>query len=362
MAEGGAVDASARTTDREIDTASDAGFSPGLEARFATLQAAGRLQNVHGVVASRHGRILFERYMTGTDAVWGRPLGQVAFQADTLHDLRSVTKSIVGLLYGIALAGRHVPALDEPLLAQFPEYPDLASDPARASIKVAHALTMTLGLEWNEALPYTDPANSEIAMERAPDRYRYVLDRPVLGMPGEGWIYSGGDVALLARLIEKGTGQDLADFARTALFEPLGITDTEWARGEDGTCSAASGCRLAPRDLARIGHLMMAKGKWNGRQVVPADWVAESVKPRAAVDDIRRYGYLWYTGEWVRAGKTGTSALPWFAAFGNGGQRLFVFPTLDFVLVVSAGDYDVEDQWRPSIALLGEAFLPSLAG
>ena len=103
------------------------------------------MKNVHGVVVLRHGRIVFERYMSGTDAAWGRPLGQVSFQADTLHDLRSVTKSIVGLLYGIALAGGHVPALDQPLLAQFPEYPDLANDPARAPIKVVHALTMTLG-------------------------------------------------------------------------------------------------------------------------------------------------------------------------------------------------------------------------
>ncbi len=192
MANGGGIHASAVTSGWEIVAPADAGFSPELEASFVKLLAAGRLANVHGVVALRHGRIVFERYMAGTDAAWGRPLGQVSFQADTLHDLRSVTKSIVGLLYGIALAGGHVPALDQPLLAQFPEYLDLASDPTRAAIKVVHALTMTLGLAWNEALPYTDPANSEVAMEQAPDRYRHILSRPVLAAPGQGWIYSGG--------------------------------------------------------------------------------------------------------------------------------------------------------------------------
>jgi CubicO group peptidase (beta-lactamase class C family) len=360
MANGGGTHASAETSDWELVNPADVGFSPGLEDSFTKHLAAGRLANVHGVVALRRGRIVFERYMAGTDAAWGRQLGQVSFQADTLHDLRSVTKSIVGLLYGIALAGGHVPPLDQPLFAQFPEYPDLASDPTRAAIKIVHALTMTLGLAWNEALPYTDHANSEIAMEQAPDRYSYILSRPVLATPGQGWIYSGGDVALLARLIEKGTGQDIASFAKAALFEPLGITNMEWARGKDGVYSAASGCRLTPRDLARIGQVVMAKGKWNGRQVVPADWLEASFQPQAIVDDIRHYGYFWYVAEWARTGHAGTYGLPWVAAMGNGGQRLFVFPTLDFVLVVTAGNYDTEDQWRPPIVLLREVFLPNL--
>ena len=303
MADNGMSGVSAEASSQETVAPVDAGFSHELEAGVAKLQMAGRLENVHGMVALRQGRTVFERYAAGTDVAWGRPLGRVSFQADTLHDLRSVTKSIVGLLYGIALAGGHVPAPDDPLLAQFPEYPDLANDPKRAPIKVVHALTMTLGMEWSEDLPYTDPANSEIAMEHAPDRYRYILSRPIMGPPGEGWIYSGGAVALLARILEKGTGQDLASFANAVLFEPLGITNTEWARGEDGTYSAASGCRLTPRDLASIGHMVAAKGEWRGRQIVPANWLEASAKPRAVVDDGRRYGYLWYTAEWAQTGR-----------------------------------------------------------
>jgi CubicO group peptidase (beta-lactamase class C family) len=226
--------------------------------------------------------------MTGNDAVWGRPLGEVRFGPDTLHDMRSVTKSIVGLLYGIALAGRHVPAPDEPLLAQFPEYPDLAADPRRSRLTIAHALTMTLGTEWNENLPYADPANSENAMERAPDRHRFILDRPVLSEPGRDWIYNGGAVALIGRLIEKGAGQELPAFANAALFEPLGIGPTEWVKGNDGT-SAASGLRLTPRDLARIGQMALAGGKWNSRVVVPPDWLDRSFRPAAVVEDGQRY-------------------------------------------------------------------------
>jgi CubicO group peptidase (beta-lactamase class C family) len=335
------------------------GFAADLPSRFAALQDSGRLLNVHGVVAFRRGRMMFERYMAGTDEMWGRPLGTVDFRADTLHDMRSVTKSIVGLLYGIALGQQRVPAPDQPLLAQFPEYPDLAKDAGNAQLTIAHALTMTLALDWHEEDPLHH--SDEVLMESSPDRYRFVLERPMLGPPGKGYKYNSGATALLGRLIERGTGSGLATFARTALFEPLGISASDWAMGVDGVASAASGLRLTPRDLARIGQMIVAGGKWDKRTIVPADWLEASFRPAAVVDDNRRYGYHWYTGELALSGKTGTYGTKWIGAFGLGGQRLFVFPELEFVLAVTAGNYATEDQWRPPIAILREVFLASLA-
>lgn len=333
------------------------GFGPGLAERFAALQDAGRLLNVHGVVALRRGRIVFERYMAGTDENWGRPLGSVEFTADTLHDMRSVTKSIVGLLYGIALGNSRVPAPDQSLLAQFPEYPDLAKDPDKMQLTIAHALTMTMALKWNEDLPWVH--SDEVEMDNAPDRYRFVLERPMLGPPGKGFIYNGGATTLLGLLIERGTGVDLHSFARTALFEPLGITASEWSK-VGNVASAASGLRLTPRDLARIGQMVVAGGKWQGRTVVPADWLEASFRPAAVVDDGRRYGYQWFVGELALPGKTGTVGAKWVGGFGLGGQRLFVFPELDFVLAVAAGNYATEDQARAPIAILREVFLAGL--
>jgi len=334
------------------------GFGPGLAERFAALQDAGRLLNVHGVVALRRGRVVFERYMSGTDENWGRPLGSVDFTADTLHDMRSVTKSIVGLLYGIALGNSRVPAPDQSLLAQFPEYPDLAKDPDKARLTIAHALTMTMALKWNEDLPWVH--SDEVEMDKAADRYRFVLERPMLGAPGKGYIYSGGATTLLGLLIERGTGLDLHSFAKTALFEPLGIGASEWSGVASGVASAASGLRLTPRDLARIGQMIVAGGKSEDRTVVPADWLEASFRPAAVVDDGRRYGYQWYVGELARPGKTGTVGAKWVGAFGLGGQRLFVFPDLDFVLAVTAGNYATEDQWRAPISILREVFLAGL--
>ena len=349
-----------RNTNWTFTTPAAAGFAPDLHQRFEIACQAGVLPNLHGVVAMRHGKIFFERYLPGTDAARGRPLGVVRFGPDTLHDLRSVTKSIVGLLYGIALATGHVPAPQASLLGQFAEYPDLASDPARQRLTVGHALTMTLGTEWDElSIPYTDPRNSEIAMDRATDRCRYVLDRPVVEPPGTRWTYNGGATALLARLIAKGTGQALPDYARRVLFDPLGITRTTWERGSDGEAIAASGLRMTPRDLARIGAILLAEGRWNGQQIVPADWLAAAFTPAVSIPDGRSYGYHWYLGA-VPVGDA-DAGVRWertISAVGNGGQRLTLLPQLDLVMAVTAGNYDVPDGWRPSMVVLRDVLLP----
>jgi CubicO group peptidase (beta-lactamase class C family) len=149
------------TTEWGTATLPEAGFAPDLEERFDVARQAGVLPNLHGVVAARNGRISFERYLAGVDAARGRPLGVVRFGPDTLHDMRSVTKSIVGLLYGIALANGCAPMPEATLVEQFLEYPELATDPARLRLTVGHALTMTLSTEWEETtIPYTDPRNS----------------------------------------------------------------------------------------------------------------------------------------------------------------------------------------------------------
>jgi len=342
----------------------DAGFAEDLGERFAAAREAGLLSNVHGVVAMRGGRIVFEQYLPGFDMRRALPLGLVRFGPETPHDIRSATKSIVGLLYGIALAAGRVPAPEAPLMAQFPEYPDLAADPARARLTIAHVLSMTLGTQWEEiAIPYSDPRNSEIAMGTAPDRYRFILERPILRPPGEAWTYNGGATALLGRLIARGTGRDLEEFAREVLFAPLGMVQAAWDRDQRGEPIAASGLRMTPRELARIGVMVLGRGRWEGRQVVPAEWLAASIRAAVAMPDGRRYGYHWYLGGVARddgAGRLRTE--PMVSAIGNGGQRLFLLPGLDLVVAVTAGNYDTPDQWRPPTVVLRDVILPALRG
>ncbi|MEU5531442.1 serine hydrolase [Micromonospora chersina] len=314
---------------------------------------AGHVGGLHAVVAVRGGRTLLEYYGAGEDFAWGDSLGVVEFGPETLHDIRSVTKSVTVLLYGIALSEGLVPPPAQPLLRLFPQYPDLAVDPQRARLTVEHALTMSLGLEWREDLPYNSPANAEIAMELAPDRYQYILERPILEPPGTRWTYSGGATALLGRLIADGTGQSLPQYAQAMLFAPLDIASFEWMTGTDGVASAASGLRLAPRDLARIGELVLAEGTWDGHRIVPTDWIRTMLQPRLQTTWGAQYGYQWYI-ETIEGHRV-------VAGMGNGGQRLFVLPDLGLTVAVTAGNYDDPDQWRTPLTVLGRVILPAMA-
>lgn len=342
----------------ERGRAAAAGFAPDLGEKLDAGLRSGLLRDIHAVVVSRGDAVVIERYFSGEDADWGRPLGTVAFAPDTLHDLRSVTKSIVGLLYGIALGRGLVPPPEAPLMAQFPEYPDLAADPARTGIAVGHALTMTLGMAWDEERPYTDPENSEIAMERAPDRTRYVLEQAVVAAPGTRWTYSGGAVALLGALIARGTSMPLPDFARETLFAPLGIANFDWNVGSDGVASAASGLRLTARDLLAIGRMVLAGGVHDGRRVVPAEWIAASLAPAIPTGDGLDYGRLWFLGRSELPEFGGGRA--WQAGFGNGGQRLYLCPEAGVTAVVYAGQYDRPTAWMAPTRIWFEIVLANL--
>ncbi|MBR1173355.1 serine hydrolase [Bradyrhizobium sp. KB893862 SZCCT0404] len=338
----------------------DAGFAPDLDERLDKLIAEKRAWGLHGVVVTRMGKLVLERYFTGEDEVWGAPRGRVAFGPDTLHDLRSVTKSILGLLYGIALDLGKVPAPDQKLVAQFSDYADAATDPRLQRLTVAHALTMTLGLDWNEDIPYQDPNNSEIRMEKAPDRLRYIFSRPFISDPGVRWIYGAAGTELIGQLLVKGVGQSLPDFARANLFDPLGIGPTEWTKGFNGQPAPASGLRMAPRDLARIGQLILNGGQWDGRQIVSADWLTKSFQPYVPCDEQRRYGYFWYSGDLQYGERPNRPITHWVGGFGYGGQRLFAMPDLGIVVAIASGNYADEKQWMPPIRVIREIVLAGL--
>lgn len=332
-----------------------AGFAPDAAAQLDAAFDRGELPDLHAVLVARHGKLVLERYFEGTDESWGTPLGHVRFGPETRHDLRSISKSVVGLLYGIALERGLVPGVDAPVLERFPDYADLGADVRRGRIRVRHALTMTMGTAWDESLPYTDRRNSEIAMERSRDRYRYVLARPMVAEPGERWNYNGGATALLGHLIAAGSGKTLLAFAREHLFEPLGISQVDWASGADGVHAAASGLRMRPRDLARIGQLVLDEGNWRGRQVVPRDWLKASFQNPVQAQQGLGYGYQWWLGRGRGDGRR------WIAGFGNGGQRLIVIPDLQLVVAVTAGAYNRPRDWETSVKLMRDIVLPAVS-
>ena len=178
------------------------------------------------------------------------------------------------------------------------------------------------------------------------------------------WRASAGSTAAarprcIGKILENGTGQSLHDYARSVLFDPLGIGPTEeWRVGRDGERNFASGLAMRPRDLARIGQMLLDGGKVGERQVVPAAWLEASFKPAVHVRDLRHYGYHWYVGELAFSGINGRRRENWIAAVGNGGQRLVVFPDLEMVVVITAGNYD--RRTRASEDVIAEVVLPSI--
>jgi CubicO group peptidase (beta-lactamase class C family) len=320
---------------------------------------AGKYSNIHSLLVLKSGKVVAEEYFQGEDERRGQPLGTVRFDANTLHDLRSVTKSVTSALFGIAVASGAISDIEAPVLGYFPEYKDLQTD-ERMRIRLRHVLSMSTGLEWDEdSRPYGDPLNSETAMDRAKDRVRFVLSRPIVAAPGERFRYSGGDTLLLAAVLERATKMRLDKYAEKVLFKPLDIERYDWIKYPDGTPIAASGLRLLPRDMAKFGVLYLSRGQWHGTQVVPGAWVQASTSPQTKISDrpfgFQNYGYQWWLGTARDDAHT-----PWIMAVGYGGQRIMLIPSLDLVMVLTSGMYRNRAQTDITFEILLDGVLPAM--
>ncbi|MBN8940873.1 MAG: serine hydrolase [Rhizobiales bacterium] len=301
--------------------------------RMADRLAVSSTAEVHAILVVRAGKLVFERYFRGSDEVNNRRVENVAFDAGTLHDTKSVSKSVASLALGIAIDRGLIRGVDEPIFSFFPELSDLRS-PEKDRIQLLHALTMTMGLAWVEATPATGDDNDEVRMHQAPDPCRYVLGLAATAPAGQGFFYNTGALTLVSAIIRKATGRPLDEFARAALFEPLGIARAEWIRVK-GDTDAGGGLRLRPRDMAKIGQLVLAGGRWNGREVVSKGWIETSTAAKITATSGLSYGYLWWLGRSLINGRE----IHWAGALGRGGQSIRIVPELDLVVVVTAGYY-----------------------
>ncbi|HJW34808.1 MAG TPA: serine hydrolase [Holophagaceae bacterium] len=290
--------------------------------------------NLHAVLVERHGKLVVEAYRKGKDKpqfdVFART---VAFGPTTRHDTRSVGKSVIDLLVGIAQAQGKLGALSTPVIDFYPEFKDLAT-PELRRITLEHLLTMSSGLKWRESGVGFPNDEDRLAWKDSPPRF--LLSRPIVAQPGSTFTYNSGGTVVLADILSRVMGRPWPEFARTALFEPMGILDVEWVTDFRGRPMANSGLRLRPRDMVKLGRLVLDHGMWKGRPLVPAAWIDASLRPRLATGfDGTQYGYQWWTGTVAWKGRP----LPWAAAFGNGSQRIYVVPELDLSVVITAGAY-----------------------
>ena len=272
---------------------------------------------IESVIVVRNGYIVLEEYP-----------GPI-YDQDMLHVVHSVTKSFVSALIGIAVEEGYIDGTEQKMVDLFPERTIKNLDSRKESITLEHLLTMTAGLEWNEwRYAYTDARNDYIkAIYASSDPIQYVLDLPMMEEPGVRWNYNGGTSHLMSALVAEATGYDTLDFAREFLFGPLGITESRWDSDRHGIRYGGSALYLTPRDMAKFGYLYLNNGTWDGKQIVPAAFVAESAKTHYNVDAYTGYGYQsWWTC-------LGTTV---YYAAGLYGQRIDVVPDLDLVVVFTA--------------------------
>ncbi len=313
--------------DWESDSPAGENLDPELIAAMLARAGDGSYKNMHGIVLVRDGKLVVEEYFPGHDSA-GNP---VAFDRDTLHEMHSATKSVNALLIGIAIDQGLIHGVDEKIAAFFPEYAAVFADKGKAAIRLKDCLSMTAGLAWDESLPYTDPRNDHVAMNASPDPIRYVLERPLVSKPGSKFVYSSGITIVLGEIIHKASGLRADEFAERHLFAPLGIRDYHWQRYANQLVQTGGGLSLRPRDMAKIGLLVLNGGRWRGKQVVSEAWVRESIRQQAP--DLA-YGYQW----WLLGDSPRPAAA--YGALGRGGQLIVIIPELTMVAVFTGWNDD----------------------
>lgn len=297
-------------------TVAEVGGSPAMVERG--IDRARTNHRMRSLLVASNGRLVVEEYFGGA-------------RANTLHDARSVTKSVVSALTGIALERGDIRSLDDPVADYLGSLvTDL--DPDKGAITIRQLLTMTSGLEWDE----TGGFGSYIEWIRSDDPLGYLLARPFAAAPGEEFNYNSAAVHLLGVVVQQATGSELPTLARSTLFDPLGISRSPWEPLGNGFWNGGAGLDLRPRDLLRFGQLFLQRGSSGGRQLIPADWVDASTAARfdwrfdlGALRGIS-YGYLW----WVVPG----AGDPLYFAWGHAGQYVIVVPDL-FLVVVATNDW-----------------------
>ena len=280
----------------------------------------GDIKNIHSLLLVKNGKLIFEEYFYGYDR-------------DTKHFQASVSKSITSILVGIAIDQKLAPDVKTKAYNFFSKYKDTKWIDQKYPITLQHLLTMTAGLDWDAyTYPRSYPLNTTHQMYDSNDPVEFVLERNAVEAPGVKFNYNSGLTILLGEVIKNTSGMYIDEFSGKFLFRPLGISNFYWDKFPNGTVQTDGGLHLRPRDMAKIGYMMLKNGKWRGQQIVSKEWVIESTNTHTTHDLGYGYGYQW------RSVKTtiNNKEIDMFWASGHGGQRIFVIPTLDLIAVFTS--------------------------
>ncbi|MEM9302078.1 MAG: serine hydrolase [Pseudomonadota bacterium] len=236
-------------------------------------------------------------------------------------NIKSASKSVLSALVGIAVEDGHLEELDQPLHTLLPEAFE-GEDEAKKAITLEHALKMRTGLETTSFGNYG-------AWVQSRDWVGFQVRQPIECPPDRCWSYSTGTSHLLSAILTRQTGQSTFQYARRALFDPLGIRIDGWDRDPSGIYLGGNNMAMRPRDLLRFGRLYLQNGVWNGQRLLSEEWIERSWGSYAVSPwNGHNYGYMWWNT--TLAGEKA------YFAWGYGGQFLFVVPDLDLAVVISS--------------------------
>jgi CubicO group peptidase (beta-lactamase class C family) len=292
-----------------VGKANEAAFEPALA-------VAKDLPRLHSLIVSRKGEVLLERYFNGTRAT--RPA-----------NVKSVSKSVVSALVGVAIHRQMIRGVDTPIATWFPEL-KADRDAAKRAITVENLLTMQSGLESTSNRNYG-------AWVQSRNWVQHALRRPLLSPPGTAMQYSTGNTHLLSAILTSTTKSSTWRFANDALGKPLGFSFPQWPQDPQGIYFGGNDMLMTPRQMLAFGELYLNRGRAGSTQVVPESWVRQSLVPRGRSPiSGNEYGYGW----WLRE-MGGRRA---YYAWGFGGQYIFVVPDLDLVVVTTSASTVAEDR------------------
>jgi CubicO group peptidase (beta-lactamase class C family) len=302
------------------------GLDGGVLTHYSSLAANGEYGEMHSLLVIRHGYLVHEAYYRG-------------FDGEQLHRIYSVTKTITAVLIGMALERGNIAGILEKVLSFFPQYQDIANMNAwKGAITLRNLLTMQAGFLWDEeSTPSTSPQNSLFGLYRAPDWYKYMLDQPMATNPGTTFAYNSGCSVLLGGILNRSGGISASLFAHQYLFNQIGIQQFEWDEGSPGICNTGWGLWLRPRDMAKFGELLLRSGNWQGNQVVQQSWVQTLLSCQVSLDASYGYGFQ----IWMMPLRPNPAVNDYGIkiAWGYGGQFIFIIPSLDMVVVSTAGNF-----------------------
>ena len=300
--------------------------------------------NIDSVLLVKNEKLILEEYFGEYDR-------------SKLHELHSVSKSITSILIGIAIDKQMIPGVDTKAYTFFPEYKGTHWIDEKYNISLRHALTMTAGLNWDETThPYTDPQNSLHAYHESEEPVATLLRTAITDKPGTRWNYNGGLSILLGEVIRKASGLYPDKFAEKYLFGPLGINTYRWLSHQDGPISTDGGLFMTPRDMAKFGQLMLDRGVWQGRRIVSEQWVKESTRSFVDTGYGYGYGYQWRRGTMNVSGRSVEA----YWASGMGGQKIYIFPKHDLVVVFTSKVYDNDLGHDLNSAMLANHIIPAV--